>query len=147
MSDHRGALHQMAATLGDDTRDFLTAVRYGTMATVSPSGIPHQVLVWYVLDGDEILISTPSQSYKVGNIRANPWVSLSVSDGPRYITVRGRATIDENIEIAAELYRQIATRYLGEEGAERWISQPTRWGVPDRFTVHLPIEHIITSRR
>ena len=133
----------MAGLLDTDAETFLTGVHYGTLATVNPQGIPSQVLVWYVLHESEILISTPAHSYKVSNLRANPWASLSISEGPPYLTVRGRTTLDEDPERTAALYRQIATRYLGAEQAERWLSQSSRRGAADRFTVRLAIEHVI----
>jgi PPOX class probable F420-dependent enzyme len=126
---------------------FLDEVHFGTLATVNPRGIPSQVLVWYMLDGSDILVSTPAASYKVSNLRANPWASLSVSEGSRYVTVRGRATIDEEQERSIALYRQIATRYLGAEAAERWLAQASRRGAADRFTLRLSIEYVIGTQR
>ena len=128
-------------------RAFLDEVRLGTLATVNRQGIPSQVLVWYMLDGDDILVSTPAASYKVRNLRSNPWASLSVSEESRYVTVRGRATIDEDAERGVALYRQIATRYLGPEAAERWLAQASRRGAADRFTLRLRIEHVIGTQR
>ncbi len=137
----------MPGPLNTAVRDFLDEVHFGTLATVNPQGIPSQVLVWYVLDGSDILISTPAASYKLRNLRSNPWASLSISEGPRYLTVRGRTTIDEDPERSAALYRQIATRYLGAEAAERWLAQATRRGAADRVTLRMSIEHINSMQR
>lgn len=137
----------MAGPLTTTARTFLKEVHFGTLATVSPQGIPSQVLVWYVLQGSKILVSTPATSFKVRNLRSNPWASLSISEGPRYLTVRGRTTIDEDRERSIALYRQIATRYLGAEDAQQWLSQSTRRGAADRVTVRLTIEHIISMQR
>ncbi|HEY1390845.1 MAG TPA: PPOX class F420-dependent oxidoreductase [Ktedonobacterales bacterium] len=128
-------------------RAFLDETHFGTLATVNRQGIPSQVLVWYMLDGSDILVSTPAASYKVRNLRANPWASLSVSDGSQYVTVRGRATIDEEPERGIAIYRQIATRYLGAEAAERWLAQASRRGAADRFTLRLRVEHVIGMQR
>ncbi|HEU4783881.1 MAG TPA: pyridoxamine 5'-phosphate oxidase family protein, partial [Ktedonobacterales bacterium] len=54
-------------------RAFLDEVHFGTLATVNRQGIPSQVLVWYALNGSDILVSTPAASYKVRNLRSNPW--------------------------------------------------------------------------
>jgi PPOX class probable F420-dependent enzyme len=137
----------MAITLNDSDRAFLEKPLFGTLATVGAKGIPYQVLVWYILQADEIVISTPAASYKVGNIRSQPYVSLSISEGPRFITVRGRATIDDNSPNRLEVYHQIATRYLGAEGAEQWwLAQSARPGYANRVTLRFPIEHIISVR-
>jgi hypothetical protein len=100
-----------------------------------------------MLDGDDILVSTPAASYKIRNLRSNPWASLSVSEGSRYVTVRGRATMDEDPVRGIILYRQIATRYLGAEAAERWLAQASRRGAADRVTLRLSIEHVISTQR
>jgi F420H(2)-dependent biliverdin reductase len=137
----------MPVSLTTAVRAFLDEVHFGTLATVNPRGIPSQVLVWYMLDGSDILVSTPAASYKVRNLQANPWASLSISEGSRYVTVRGRATIDEEPERSIALYRQIATRYLGAEAADQWLTQASRRGAADRFTLRLRIEHIIGTQR
>lgn len=137
----------MSVSLTTSASSFLEEVHFGTLATVNHQGIPSQVLVWYVLDGSDILVSTPAASYKVRNLRSNPWASLSISEGPRYLTVRGRTTIDEDPERGMALYRQIATRYLGAEAAERWLAQASRRGGADRFTLRLSIEHINAMQR
>lgn len=137
----------MSVSLTTAVRAFLDEVHFGTLATVNRQGIPSQVLVWYMLDGDAILVSTPVKSYKVRNLRSNPWASLSVSEGPRYVTVRGRATMDEGPERGIALYRQIATRYLGAEAAEQWLAQASRRGAADRVTLRLSIEHVISTQR
>lgn len=137
----------MSVSLTTAVRAFLDDVHFGTLATVNRQGIPSQVLVWYILDGDDILVSTPAKSYKVRNLRSNPWASLSVSEGPRYVAVRGRTTMDEDVERGIALYRQIATRYLGDEAAEQWLAQASRRGAADRVTVRLSIEHVISTQR
>ena len=137
----------MSVSLTTAVRAFLDEVHFGTLATVNRQGIPSQVLVWYMLDGDAILVSTPVKSYKVRNLRSNPWASLSVSEGSRYVTVRGRTTVDEDAERGVALYRQIATRYLGAEAAEQWLAQAYRRGAADRITLRLSIEHVISTQR
>lgn len=137
----------MPVPLDTAARAFLKEVHFGTLATVSPQGIPSQVLVWYMLQGSHILVSTPATSYKLRNLRSNPQASLSISEGPRYLTVRGQTTLDEDPERSAALYRKIATRYLGADGAEQWLSQSTRRGAADRVTVRINIEHIISMQR
>jgi PPOX class probable F420-dependent enzyme len=137
----------MSVSLTTAGRAFLDDAHFGTLATVNRQGIPSQVLVWYILDGDDILVSTPAKSYKVRNLRSNPWASLSVSEGPRYVAVRGRTTMDEDVERGIALYRQIATRYLGNEAAEQWLAQASRRGAADRVTVRLSIEHVISTQR
>ena len=46
----------MPVSLTTAARAFLDEVHFGTLATVNPQGIPSQVLVWYMLDGSDILV-------------------------------------------------------------------------------------------
>ena len=137
----------MSVSLTTAARAFLDEVHFGTLATVNRQGIPSQVLVWYMLEGSDILVSTPATSYKIRNLQSNPWASLSISEGSRYVTVRGRTTMDEDPERGIALYRQIATRYLGAEAADQWLAQASRRGAADRVTLRLSIEHVISTQR
>jgi PPOX class probable F420-dependent enzyme len=50
----------------------------GVLATAGPDGRPRQSLVYYVRDGDRLLVSTLSGRLKAKDVRRSGWVSLSV---------------------------------------------------------------------
>jgi PPOX class probable F420-dependent enzyme len=66
------------AELTPELRDFLDANRVGVLATISEHGRPRQSLVYYVRDGDVLLISTLAQRLKAKDVQRSEWASLCV---------------------------------------------------------------------
>ena len=65
-------------TLTYELRAFLDANPVGVMATVPESGRPRQSLVYYVRDGDRLLVSTLADRAKARDVRRSGWASLCV---------------------------------------------------------------------
>ncbi len=65
-----------------DLRTFLQQRLITRMTTIAPDGYPHTVPVWYMLDGDDILLATGYHTRKVKHIRANPRGSLVFGGEP-----------------------------------------------------------------
>ena len=74
-------------------------------ATVRPDGRPHQVAVWFLWEGETILIfSKPNQ--KVRNLRAQPAVSLGLDGtdiGDDVVTIEGVAELLPDSVVTSEL--------------------------------------------
>src|ERR1700752_3879526 len=82
----------------NEIETFIAHSRTATLATVSPSGRPHLVAMWYaVLDG-EVWFETKAKSQKAVNLRREPMVTVMVEDGLTYDTLRG-VSIDGHAEI------------------------------------------------
>jgi PPOX class probable F420-dependent enzyme len=99
--------------LTDQLREFLDAHRLGVLATASKNGKPRQSVVYYVRDGDRLLISTMLERLKAKDVQRTGWASLSVrADEPPYpsATFSGPAKIlTENIgEPTARIMQRIA---------------------------------------
>jgi PPOX class probable F420-dependent enzyme len=94
----------------------------GILGTQSPSGAPHLTAVWYMMHEDRLLVATAESSKKVAHVRANPVVELCVNAGPvgPCVTVHGTATIGETL--SSELLMELAVRYLGPKGGERYVA-------------------------
>jgi PPOX class probable F420-dependent enzyme len=129
------------ADLTSDQRALLDEKLFGIVATVDRSGKPYQVLVWYMLDGEEILVTTHKTTQKAKNIQSTGWMILTVSQGPRYITVRGHATVDDDPERTQTDYERIVNRYLPPEAAAKWIADSAD-SMNGRVILHMPIEHV-----
>jgi PPOX class probable F420-dependent enzyme len=72
----------------------LEAEHIGWLVTVGPSGAPAPVPVWFLLDGDSILVYSQPDTPKLRNIAANPRVALHLNSdaaGNDIVTVSGRA--------------------------------------------------------
>ncbi len=86
-STNRG--RHVAARLRDDIVAWLTTVR--------PSGQPDTVPVWFLWDGDTVLLYSRPDQLKLRNIAANPHVSLVIDDtkgGGDVIRIEGTAVVD-----------------------------------------------------
>ncbi len=116
----------MASPMTDtEYRDFMLAgTRTAKLATVRADGRPHNVPVWFTMDGDDILFMTGESSVKAKNIQRERRVTLSVDDEtPPYsfVMFEGEATV-ENVSMD-ELLKwstQIGGRYMGADRAEEF---------------------------
>ncbi len=86
MATERGA--SVAARFRDHVILWLT--------TVSPGGQPQSSPVWFLLEGDELLIYSRPDSPRMRNLRANPLVAANLDDdrrGDDVVTIEGEARI------------------------------------------------------
>lgn len=68
--------------LPDDVRALLGRRLLAHVTTINPDGYPHTVPIWYIIDGDDIVIATGPNSRKVNNIRTNPKGAVTVGGEP-----------------------------------------------------------------
>lgn len=123
-------------------RAFLKAARFAALATVEPDGSSHQTVMWYLLDGDEILFNTARGRRKPENLARDPRVSMLVFDGYTFIRVSGRAREVATGDVALEDIRRLAVRYGDEESAARGME---RFRKDERITYRFRIERIYAS--
>ncbi len=72
-----------------EVADFVVRSRACTLATVSATGGPHLVAMWYgVIDG-ALWFETKAKSQKAVNLRRDPRVTVLIEDGLTYDTLRG----------------------------------------------------------
>jgi PPOX class probable F420-dependent enzyme len=98
----------------DEQRAFLQANRLCVVGIGRGRRAPHMSPVYYVLDGDDILISTTASRFKAKAIRRGAPVSVCVlgeSYPFPYLLVEGEAVIEE--AGAAELMMRVGARMTG----------------------------------
>jgi PPOX class probable F420-dependent enzyme len=64
--------------LTPELRKFLDANPVGVLATLPENGRPRQSLVYYVRDGERLLVSTLAERRKARDVRLSGWASLCV---------------------------------------------------------------------
>jgi PPOX class probable F420-dependent enzyme len=64
--------------LSEPLRAFLDADPVGVLATASTDGTPRQSLVYFVRDGERLLVSTLGDRLKAQDVRRSGWASLCV---------------------------------------------------------------------
>jgi PPOX class probable F420-dependent enzyme len=58
--------------------NLLDSQRVGVLATIAADGKPRQSVVYYVRDGERLLISTVADRHKARDVRRSGWASISV---------------------------------------------------------------------
>ena len=131
------------STLPDQVRAFLEEPRFAVLATIGHDGLPQQTVMWYDLDGDTIIMNSPSTLVKIRNLQRDPRASLCVEDTVRFITLVGRCVlIDDPLVLERENIR-LAVRYQGQRrGSQRWATI-LRSAEP-RTAIHMRIDRVLT---
>jgi PPOX class probable F420-dependent enzyme len=78
---------------------------------------PAMTVVYYVMDGDDILVSTMEARSKAKAVDRDPQVSLCVLDEnwpPTYLQVYGTAVVERDPEQSADLLRRVVELMAGE---------------------------------
>jgi PPOX class probable F420-dependent enzyme len=102
----------------DSTRALLDGPNFAVVATLTASGAPHTSTVWYLRDGDAVLISVTADKLKARNLRRDPRISLTVSDRQNpYHSVDIRGTAELVDDPRKTLPARLAARYLGNAEA------------------------------
>lgn len=73
------------------------------LTTVSPNGQPQSVPVWFLWDGETVLIYSQPDKSKIRNIEHNPRVALNCNSDPQgghVVRLQGRAEIDASAPLA-----------------------------------------------
>ena len=86
--------------------------------TCNADGSPQVSVVWFIVQGDEILFGTDQDSHKARNLRLDDRVVLSIEDTERsergfqrHLVVRGRARLEPGPD--PELMDRLAMKYTG----------------------------------
>ncbi|MDQ3641329.1 MAG: PPOX class F420-dependent oxidoreductase [Actinomycetota bacterium] len=106
----------------DELREFLSAgTRTAHLATVRGDGKPHVAPVWFVLDGDDLVFTTGSETVKGRNLQRDTNVCLTVDQpSPAYsfVQITGEASLSEDKDELLRWATMIGGRYMGQEQAE-----------------------------
>lgn len=128
------------ATLSEKARAFLEEKRFAVLATLNQDGTAQQTTMWYLLEGDTILMNTKAGRLKERNLRRDPRISICVEDGYNYLTISGKVELIDDAEIAQRDIHRLATRYHGEEYAAKQMAE--QFSQEQRVTLRLKCEHV-----
>jgi PPOX class probable F420-dependent enzyme len=79
--------------------DLLDGPHTAVLATVLPSGTPQASPVWFLRDGNTVLVSTVSERQKHHNVARQPLATLTILDPAnqlRYIELRSSVTVEDD---------------------------------------------------
>ena len=99
--------------LTNNQRSFLLKVHFAVVSTIASDGMPHQTVMWYRLNGDQLLLSTPFDSLKHKHLKRDNRISVCVEKGYSYVKLTGKVTMNEEPVSARKDYDILGKRYRG----------------------------------
>ena len=118
--------------------------RFPVLATLNPNGTIQQSVMWFDLEGEQILMNTLRGRFKERNLRTNDAVSLCFEEEGTYVTISGRVTaIDDSARGRADIHR-LAVRYDGQAEADKMMESV--FGGQDRVTLLVSVDKIFTHQ-
>jgi PPOX class probable F420-dependent enzyme len=121
MSHATAARRAVTTVFSPAIREFLAANRFATIATIDPDGAPRQAVLWYRLDGDEIVLNSRVGRRWPSNLLREPRIGVTVvdqADGYRWVGLTGTAdSITDQATAQADI-AEMARRYHADDPAE-----------------------------
>jgi PPOX class probable F420-dependent enzyme len=99
-------------------RAFVESHRTGIFGYNRMNDGPAMTVVYYVMDGEELLISTMAARSKAAAVRRNQKISVCVLDEqwpPTYLQVYGDAVVEDDFTQAVDVMRRIVNLMAGED--------------------------------
>jgi PPOX class probable F420-dependent enzyme len=125
-------------------RDFLHEPRFGVLGTTNDNGSAHLTVMWYELEGDEIMFNTAAGRKKPDNLARDPRASLIVPDGYRFVRIDGTVRANEDQAVAQADIRKLAFRYYqSAERVERSVN--ATWAKQHRITYRMPVLRVYSD--
>jgi PPOX class probable F420-dependent enzyme len=120
---------RMMAEMSVAERDaFLQETRIGVLATLTASGGPLALPIWYEWDGEQIRMFSAVNAPKVARLRRDGRVCFTVAEPvgvpEAWVAIEGIATIEEGTGFAVA--QRLAPRYYPAEQAERTLADWAR---------------------
>lgn len=125
-------------------REFLEEKRFAVVGTRNPDGSPHLAVMWYLLDGDDIVVNSAQGRIKDRNLASDPRMSVLVEEGYRWIRADGRAAIQHDQTITHADIRRLAARYYEDE---RKVEEGMKnnFSKQHRITYRLPVRRVTSE--
>ena len=118
----------------------LAKLRFPVMATIGKDCMPSLSVIWFTLDPDRddvVLLNTLAGRVKDKHLRRDPRVSLCFEDETDYVTIEGRAELDDDREKALASIWAMAHRYGQGEGS---------FAMGDRVDIKVHVERVIRHK-
>ena len=135
-----------AIALSQRLREFLAAPHYASLGTTEADGAPRQAVIWYLLDGDELVVNSRVGRRWPTNLLRDGRVSIAVfdeTDPMRWVGLVGTAEPVRDQPQAQADIAAMARRYEDPDAAAdsiRAFQQQER--ISFRIRVHAVHEHL-----
>ena len=102
--------------------------------------------IWFVLDGDDVVLTTHETSIKGKALRRDPRAALSIDDQRppfSFVVIEGNATLSDDLAEVRRWATVIGGRYMGRDRAQEFGA---RNGVPGELLVRLRPTSVVAQR-
>jgi PPOX class probable F420-dependent enzyme len=123
------------APLSAAARRFIEEPRFAVIATINPDGSALQAVIWYQVEGDQIVFNSRVGRRWPTNLCRDARVSVTVVDGYNYVDLRGEVQVDENPETGQAVIADLTRRYHKDE--EKVATQIAMFSKQKRVTFTL----------
>jgi len=133
------------SVLSERVRAFLAATRYATIATVDPDGGPRQAVVWYTLDGDDLVLNSAVGRRWPANLQRDARISVAIPDGDdflHWVGLVGRVQVVEDQPTAQADIAAMARRYHADDPAEAETLIANRFERQTRISFRVRIDAV-----
>jgi PPOX class probable F420-dependent enzyme len=131
----------MSTALSAKAHAFLKERRFAVLATLNSDGSPQLTTMWYLLEGDTIIMNTKAGRLKDRNMQHDPCIAICIEDGYNYVTISGTVEMIDDPEIAQRDIARLATRYDGAEKAQQKVEE--QFSKETRITPRVKCNHVI----
>jgi PPOX class probable F420-dependent enzyme len=132
----------------EERRVFLSAgTRTAKLAVTRLSGAPHVAPIWFVLDGDDVVFTTGTDTVKGKALLRDGRVALCVDDEQppfSFVTIEGTTRIGTDVDEMLPWATRLGARYMGAERAEQF---GRRNAVPGELLVRVVPTRIVAKAR
>jgi PPOX class probable F420-dependent enzyme len=131
--------------LPDHVRRFLEAPRVAALATIDDDGAPRQAVVWYLLDGDDVIVNSLEGRCWPTNLHRRPRVFLAVGDHEdqlRWVGLSGVAHVHGDAASAQADIAAMAHRYHYDEPGEAERIIRTQFQAQERVSFRIGIRAV-----
>ena len=137
----------MAQMSDSEWREFvMTGTRTGKLAVTRADGRPHVTPIWFVLDGNDVILTTHETGVKGKALQRDPRAALCVDDQePPYsfVVIEGEVTLSDDLQEVRRWAGKLGGRYMGSDRAEEFAA---RNAVAGELLVRLRAAKVIAQR-
>lgn len=121
---------------------FLQKPRIARLATMDKDGYPHIVTMYFMLDGDDIILGSDRDERKVKNAEATPKGAVIIGGDPKIdeagYLIQGDLSIED--DVGHNMTLKMLYRYEEKEDAERHAAE---WADSDLVVIRLTPKSVI----
>jgi PPOX class probable F420-dependent enzyme len=106
-------------------------LRYATIATINADGSPHQIVIWYTLRGEQIVVNSRRGRRWPSNLKRDGRANVAIYEGEDAVTIECVVERTYDGEDAQADIAEMARRFYSPADAEHSIA---RYRTEDRVS-------------